>query len=152
MNRRREFLTRVGAFAALTSFDASELKAAAAPAAGAWDTSWIEALVPPTYRVVFNAEDIADGAALTHAETFLDHFQGLRTGIPLSWDTRLMRPIVLSSYRHHHAAALDPLAGLRAGLNGGPGSRVHGSRFRVRSRSGFQNAERRTERTLHPEP
>ena len=74
MNRRREFLTQVGAFAAITGFDASEWKAAAAPAAGAWDTSWISALAPATYRVVFNAEDVADGAALAYAETFLDHF------------------------------------------------------------------------------
>jgi intracellular sulfur oxidation DsrE/DsrF family protein len=74
MNRRREFLTQVGAFAAVTSFDASEWKAASAPAAGAWDTSWIEALASASYRVVFNAEDIADGAALAYAETFLDHF------------------------------------------------------------------------------
>jgi len=74
MTRRREFLTQVGAFAALTSYDANELKAASAAAAGAWDISWIEALASALYRVVFNAEDIADGAALAYAETFLDHF------------------------------------------------------------------------------
>ena len=52
MNRRREFLAQVGAFAAVTGFDASEWKAASAPPAGAWDTSWIEALASASGRRV----------------------------------------------------------------------------------------------------
>jgi len=74
MNRRREFLAQFGAFAAMTRIDAGELKAAPAAAAGAWDTSWVEALASASYRVVFNAEDIADGAAMAYAETFLKDF------------------------------------------------------------------------------
>ena len=75
MNRRREFLTQVVALAALTSFDANALKAPSAPAAGAWDISWIEALAPATYRVVFNAEDIADGAEPTLREGRIDDLE-----------------------------------------------------------------------------
>lgn len=70
MNRRREFLTQFGALAAITRFDAHELKVAAGP----WDTSWIQALAAAHYRVVFNAEDIADGAAMDYAEMFLNDF------------------------------------------------------------------------------
>ena len=74
MNDRREFLARVGAFAAMTAFDADEMKAASSQPAGKWDMSWVDALSSASYRVVFNAEDIADGAAMGYAETFLDHF------------------------------------------------------------------------------
>jgi intracellular sulfur oxidation DsrE/DsrF family protein len=73
MNRRREFLTQLGALAAMTTVDADELKHSP-PAGKAWDTSWIPALATAPYRVVFNAEEIADGAAMAYAETFLDHF------------------------------------------------------------------------------
>src|SRR5262249_35508464 len=74
MNQRRDFLTLLGAFATMTTFDAAEMKAASAPAAGTWDTSWLDALESAQYRVVFNAEDIADGAALGYAEAFLNDF------------------------------------------------------------------------------
>jgi intracellular sulfur oxidation DsrE/DsrF family protein len=74
MNHRREFLGYVGALAALTALDSDDLKAAAAQPAGKWDMSWVDALSSASYRVVFNAEDIADGAAMSYAETFLDHF------------------------------------------------------------------------------
>jgi len=75
MKRRRRFLTQLGAFGAMTAFDASEMEAALAPAAGKWDMSWVDALASAQYRVVFNAEEIADGAAMDYAEVFLDHFR-----------------------------------------------------------------------------
>jgi intracellular sulfur oxidation DsrE/DsrF family protein len=74
MNDRREFLTQLGTFAAITAFDADELKAVSAAPGGTWDTSWIQALASASYRVVFNAEAIADGAAMDYAEAFLDDF------------------------------------------------------------------------------
>lgn len=83
MNRRREFLTQfgaLGALAATTRVDAHELKMPSAVVSrkaavgGPWDTSWIDKLASAQYRVVFNAEDIADGAAMDYAEMFLDDF------------------------------------------------------------------------------
>ena len=73
MNRRREFLTQL-AFGAMAAIDAAEMKAAAAAPAGSWDMSWVDALASAQYRVVFNAEDIADGAAMAYAEAFLNDF------------------------------------------------------------------------------
>ena len=74
MTHRREFLARVGALAAMTTFEADELAAASMQSPSKWDLAWVDALSSAAYRVVFNAEDIADGAAMSYAETFLDHF------------------------------------------------------------------------------
>jgi intracellular sulfur oxidation DsrE/DsrF family protein len=61
--------------AAAIAFDADEMRAASGPNAGSpWDTSWLDRLAAAQYRVVFNASDIADGAALDYASTFFDHF------------------------------------------------------------------------------
>jgi intracellular sulfur oxidation DsrE/DsrF family protein len=73
MTRRREFLAQLGVTAAALAFDADEMKAASSPSSGPWDTSWIDRLTSAQYRVVFNASDIADGAAMDFAATFLDH-------------------------------------------------------------------------------
>jgi hypothetical protein len=77
MARRREFLTQLGVAAATFAFDADEARAATSPLApsGPWDTSWIDRLAAAQYRVVFNASDISDGAAMDYASTFLDNFR-----------------------------------------------------------------------------
>jgi len=72
MKHRRDFLAMLGAVTAMATVDADER--AAAPGAGPWDTSWLDALASAQYRVVFNAEDIADGAAMAYAEAFLNDF------------------------------------------------------------------------------
>jgi len=72
-NHRRAFFSQLSALAAMTTFDADELRATAAPDAR-WDTSWLQALASAQYRVVFNAEDTADGAAMDYAQVFLNHF------------------------------------------------------------------------------
>jgi len=75
MARRREFLTQVGLAAAAIAFDAEELSAASATnEESPWDTSWLDRLAAAQYRVVFNASDIADGAAMDYASAFFDHF------------------------------------------------------------------------------
>jgi hypothetical protein len=75
MAHRREFLAQLGVAAAAIAFDADEMRAASvATAASTWDTSWIDRLAAAQYRVVFNASDIADGAAMDYASTFFDHF------------------------------------------------------------------------------
>src|SRR5213075_1753547 len=75
MARRREFLAQVGLAAAAIAFDADEMRAASATnAESPWDTSWLDRLTAAQYRVVFNASDIADGAAMAYASTFFDHF------------------------------------------------------------------------------
>jgi hypothetical protein len=51
------------------------LTAAAQQPGAKWDLSWLDTLSAATYRVVVNAEDIAYGAALDYAETFLDRFR-----------------------------------------------------------------------------
>jgi intracellular sulfur oxidation DsrE/DsrF family protein len=73
MTRRREFLAQLGVTAAALAFDPDEMRAASSPASGPWDTSWLDRLATAQYRVVFNASDIADGAAMDFAATFLDH-------------------------------------------------------------------------------
>jgi intracellular sulfur oxidation DsrE/DsrF family protein len=73
MQQRRDFLTMLGAVAAMTTVDADER--IAAPGPGPWDTSWLDALAAAQYRVVFNAEDIADGAAMAYTEAFLNDFR-----------------------------------------------------------------------------
>jgi intracellular sulfur oxidation DsrE/DsrF family protein len=74
MNDRRDFLAQVGAFAAITSASRTEMKAASTQPVNHWDMSWVDALSSASYRVVFNADEIADGAALSYAETFLNDF------------------------------------------------------------------------------
>ena len=73
MPRRRDFLTQLGALATAAVFDADELKAAPAPG-DTWDTSWIDKLSAAQFKVVFNADQISDGAAIDYAETFFSHF------------------------------------------------------------------------------
>jgi intracellular sulfur oxidation DsrE/DsrF family protein len=75
MAHRREFLAQVGLAAAAIAFDADEMRATPVSNAGSpWDTSWLDRLAAAQYRVVFNASDIADGAAMSYASTFFDHF------------------------------------------------------------------------------
>jgi hypothetical protein len=75
MAHRREFLAQLGVAAAAIAFDADEMHAASvATSESPWDTSWLDRLAAAQYRVVFNASDIADGAAMDYASTFFDHF------------------------------------------------------------------------------
>jgi hypothetical protein len=75
MARRREFLAQLGVAAATIAFDADEMRAASVTNAGSpWDTSWVDRLASAQFRVVFNASDISDGAAMDYASTFFDHF------------------------------------------------------------------------------
>jgi intracellular sulfur oxidation DsrE/DsrF family protein len=74
MTKRREFLAQLSAVAATISFDADELRAGAGAATSSWDTSWLDRLASAQYRVVFNASEIAEGAAMNFAGTFFDHF------------------------------------------------------------------------------
>ena len=75
MTRRRTFLAQLGVAAATLSLDADEIRAAGStPSAGPWDTSWLDRLATAKYRVVFNGSDIADGAAMSFAAEFLDHY------------------------------------------------------------------------------
>ena len=74
MDDRRGFLMQLGTFAAIPAFDPGELEVSSAAPDGQWDTSWIQALASASYRAVFNAEDIADGAAMDYAEAFLNDF------------------------------------------------------------------------------
>jgi len=75
MAHRREFLTQVGLAAAAIAFDADEMRAASTPTNGSsWDTSWLDRLASAQYRVVFNASDVAEGAAMSYAAGFLDAY------------------------------------------------------------------------------
>ena len=78
MTDRRQFLARLGAAASAMALDAEEMRAAERIGERAddakWDTSWSGRIESAKYRVVFNASDISDGAALAYAATFLDHF------------------------------------------------------------------------------
>jgi intracellular sulfur oxidation DsrE/DsrF family protein len=76
MTKRRDFLARLSVVAAAMTIDADELRAASASTShgSPWDTSWIDKLATAQYRVVFNGSEMADGAALDMASTFLDHF------------------------------------------------------------------------------
>ena len=77
MNGRRRFLTQVGAFAAALTVDADELRAAAAPRLGPWDTSWLDRLATAKYRVVFNANEVDEGAVRSYAASFLDDYHAV---------------------------------------------------------------------------
>ncbi|MFI5232500.1 MAG: hypothetical protein ACHQSE_08300 [Gemmatimonadales bacterium] len=74
MGKRREFLGQLTAVAAAMSFDVGELHAASNAAGSKWDTSWLDELAKAKYRVVFNASDVADGAAMSYAAEFLDQY------------------------------------------------------------------------------
>ena len=74
MARRREFLAQLGVAAAAMAIDPDELRASAGSFTSAWDTSWLDTLASAKHRVVFNASEISDGAAMNYAATFLDHF------------------------------------------------------------------------------
>lgn len=74
MARRREFLAQLGVAAAAMAIDPDELRASAGSVTSAWDTSWLDKLASAKHRVVFNASEISDGAAMNYAATFLDHF------------------------------------------------------------------------------
>lgn len=75
MPTRRTFIAQVGAGAAATLFDVDELRAGSAIAKhSAWDTSWIDRLAAAQYRVVFNASDVSDGAAMNYAWTFFEDY------------------------------------------------------------------------------
>ena len=79
MTDRRRFIAQLGAAASAMALDAEEMRAMERGAEraddGKWDTSWIERVERAKYRVVFNASDVSDGAALAYASTFLDHFR-----------------------------------------------------------------------------
>src|SRR4051812_19529067 len=74
MTKRREFVARIGVAAAALAFDADEMKAASIASSSEWDTSWLDRVASAQYRVVFNASDISDGAAMAYASTFLENF------------------------------------------------------------------------------
>jgi hypothetical protein len=74
MSRRRHFIAQLGAAAAAMVIDADEVRAASRTASTEWDTSWLDRLASAQYRVVFNASEINDGAAMDYAATFFEHF------------------------------------------------------------------------------
>ena len=74
MTHRREFLAKLGVLAGAMTLDPDELRAVPASRGSSWDTSWIDALASAKYRVVVNASEIADGAAMFFARQFLDDY------------------------------------------------------------------------------
>ena len=74
MEDRREFLAKLGVLAGAMAIDPDELRAVPASRGSSWDTSWIDALAAAKYRVVFNASEIGDGAAMFFARQFLGDF------------------------------------------------------------------------------
>lgn len=79
MSQRRDFLAGLGVLATALMIDPEELRAAPlVDGTGAgespWDTSWIKRVEDARYRAVFNADAIADGAAMDFAAGFLDGF------------------------------------------------------------------------------
>lgn len=91
MARRREFLAQVGLAAAAIAFDADEMRAASVATNGSpWDTSWLDRLASAQYRVVFNASDVADGAAMDYAAGFLDAYHEVHS----TSDTQT-RPVIV---------------------------------------------------------
>ncbi len=76
MTTRRGFITQVGAGAAATLFDGEELLAGTvAERSAPWDTTWIDRLARAQFRVVFNASEVSDGAAMYYASAFFDDYQ-----------------------------------------------------------------------------
>lgn len=75
MPERRQFLAQLGAMAAGMTIDADEMRAMTAARPGSpWDTSWLDRLATAKYRVVFNASDVADGAAMSYASAFFGDY------------------------------------------------------------------------------
>jgi hypothetical protein len=75
MTKRRGFLAQLGVVAAAMALDPDEMRAAReGQGTGPWDTSWLDRLATAQYRVVFNASEISDGAAMDYAAAFLDGF------------------------------------------------------------------------------
>ena len=74
MTHRREFLAALGVFAGALAIDADELGASSVPGESPWDTSWLASLAAAQFRVVFNADDLSDGAAMSYARAFLDDY------------------------------------------------------------------------------
>ena len=74
MTHRREFLAKMGVLAGAMAIDPDELRAIPVSPGSSWDTSWIDALAAAKYRVVFNANEVADGAAMFFARQFLDDY------------------------------------------------------------------------------
>lgn len=75
MPERRRFLAQLGAMAAAMTIDPDEMRAmSAATPESPWDTSWLDRLAAAKYRVVFNASDISDGAAMAYASVFFGDY------------------------------------------------------------------------------
>lgn len=75
MAERRQFIAQLGAIAAAMAIDPEEMRAMSTSSPQSqWDTSWLDRLATAKYRVVFNASDIADGAAMSYASVFLDQY------------------------------------------------------------------------------
>jgi intracellular sulfur oxidation DsrE/DsrF family protein len=77
LTSRRAFIAQVGAGAAAATLpDLEELRAGVTAARStSWDTSWIDRLNAAQFRVVFNASDISDGAAMNYASTFFQDYR-----------------------------------------------------------------------------
>lgn len=80
MPHRREFLAGLGVLATAIAIEPGELRAAARTRrhrrepGSSWDTSWIPKVEQARYRVVINADTIADGTPMDHAAAFMDEF------------------------------------------------------------------------------
>ena len=72
---RRDFLARLTTVAAAVAFDPEEMRSdLSRPREGPWDTSWIPRVERAKYRVVFNTNSPAEGAAFNLASAFLDGY------------------------------------------------------------------------------
>ena len=79
MPQRRDFLAGLGMLATAMMIDPDELRAAPSGEGRSsgdspWDTSWIARVERARYRAVFNADAIADGAAMDYVAGFMDGF------------------------------------------------------------------------------
>ena len=73
--RRRDFLGQLGAAAAALFAPPIQSDGRHVPMRdSAWDLSWVDRLKDVPYRVVFDANDVADGFALDLAVMFLDQY------------------------------------------------------------------------------
>jgi len=73
--RRRDFLGQLGVAAAALFTPPIRSEGRHVPARGSsWDLSWVDRLTDVPYRVVFDANDVADGFALDLAVMFLDQY------------------------------------------------------------------------------
>lgn len=90
MTRRRDFLAQLGVLATAMAIDPEEMRADVSTDASTWNTSWLKSLAAAKYRVVFNASDISDGAAMNYASTFLDNFHEVH-----ATTDRQTRPVIV---------------------------------------------------------